>query len=349
MPLNHYRLLGPSGLRVSPLCLGTMTFGSEWGWGADKNESLNQLNAYAEAGGNFIDTANLYTNGSSEKFLGDFLAEGNRRDQFVLATKYTFTMRPGDPNASGNHRKNLRQSLDASLQRLRTDHIDLYWVHAWDGFTQAEELMRSLEDAVRSGKVLHIGASDFPAWVISEANATARTRGWEMFTAIQVEYSLIERAVERDLLPMANHHGLGVTPWSPLGQGVLSGKYGKQAASSEPTRHQKGTPWGDAYLTDRNLTIADEVVAVARELGVAPVQVAIAWLLHQPGVTSPILGARTAKQLQDCLRGADLSLPRPLLDRLDAVSRIQLGFPHDFLSSGHVQDILTGGIRISRR
>src|SRR5687768_14234863 len=211
--LNHYRLLGKSALRVPPMCLGTMTFGEEWGWGGSKDDSRRQLDLYAEQGGNFLDTADLYTNGTSETFLGEFL--NGRRDRFVLATKYTFNAVRGDPNAGGNHRKNMRRALELSLKRLQTDYIDLYWVHLFDGMTPVEETMRALDDAVRSGKVLHIGVSDFPAWKVSQANTLAELRGWSPFTALQIEYSLAERTVERDLIPMAVDFGMGVTPWSP--------------------------------------------------------------------------------------------------------------------------------------
>lgn len=341
MPLNHYRLLGPSALRVSPLCLGTMTFGKDWGWGADRDESLAQLNAYAEAGGNFIDTANLYTNGSSETLLGEFLR--NRRDGFVLASKYTFSMRPGDPNASGNHRKALVQSLEASLRRLATDYLDVYWVHAWDGVTPIEELLRAMDDVVRQGKVLHVGASNFPAWVVSRANALAGLRGGTPFTAIQIEYSLIERSAERELLPMARELGLAVTPWSPLGQGVLTGKYRRDGTAAGEARHQKDTDWGRLYLTDRNLAIAETVVKVAAKVGASAAQVAVAYLLHQPGVTSPIVGARNVKQLKEVLRAADLALPAELLGELDRASGVALGYPHEFLGSANVKQMFTGG------
>lgn len=346
--LDRYRLLGRSALRVSPLCLGTMTFGSEWGWGADESVSRAQLDLYAERGGNFIDTANFYTGGTSETLLGKFL-EG-RRDRFVLATKYTSNMRPGDPNAGGNHRKNLVQSLEASLRRLRTDHIDLYWVHVDDLLTPIEETMRALDLAVRQGKVLHVGISDMPAWKVAQANTIADFRGWSPFTALQVEYSLVQRTPERDLVPMAQALGLAVTPWSPLGGGVLSGKYGKAdlakkdaAAPASPSGSRKDVVVAFNMLNERTLGIAEVVKSVAQECGASPSQVAIRWLLGKPGVTSPILGARTLDQLTDTLGALDVSLSAEQTARLDDASRVSLGFPHDFLRSDMVKNVVGGG------
>jgi aryl-alcohol dehydrogenase-like predicted oxidoreductase len=351
LALDRYRLLGRSALRVSPLCLGTMTFGTEWGWGSDSSVARAQLDLYAERGGNFIDTANFYTGGTSESLLGEFL-EG-RRDRFVLATKYTSNMRPGDPNAGGNHRKNLVQSLEASLTRLHTDHVDLYWVHVDDQLTPIEETMRALDHVVRQGKVLHVGISDMPAWKVAQANTLADFRGWSPFTALQVEYSLVQRAPERDLLPMAQALGLAVTPWSPLGGGVLAGKYTKgdlpksdATAPASPSGTRKDVVVAFSMLTERTLAIADAVKAVAKEAGASPSQVAIRWLLEQPGVTSPILGARTLEQLKDTLGALDVRLSPEQLGKLDAASRIELGFPHDFLRSEMVRNVVTGGAAV---
>src|SRR5919199_5407511 len=223
--LNHYRLLGRSRLRVSPLCLGTMTFGTEAGWGADKQESQKVFDLYVDRGGNFIDTADAYTSGTSETYLGEFIQ--SRREQLVLATKYTCNTRQGDPNAGGNHRKNMIQSVEASLKRLKTDYIDLYWLHMWEFRTPVEEVMRAFDDLVRAGKVLYIGVSDTPAWKVSQANMLADLRGWTPLIGLQIEYSLVERTVERDLIPMARELNIGVVPWSPLGGGVLTGKYSR--------------------------------------------------------------------------------------------------------------------------
>ena len=259
----RYRLLGNTGLRVSELCLGTMTFGEEWGWGATKEESRKIFDAFAEAGGNFVDTANLYTNGTSEKYTGEFLK--GRRERFVLATKYTLNMRPDDPNGGGNHRKNLVQSLEASLSRLGTEYIDLYWVHAFDFMTPVEEMMRALDDAVRAGKVLYVGISDAPAWIVSQANTIATLKGWSPFAALQIQYSLADRTPERDLLPMAKALDIAVTPWGVLGGGVLSGKYKSPKDRPTGARYEKDETWAEANVTDRSVRIAQAASKVAKE------------------------------------------------------------------------------------
>lgn len=346
--LDHYRLLGRSGLRVSPLCLGTMTFGPEWGWGADRETAQAIFNAYAERGGNFIDTANFYTNGTSEALVGEFI--GAERQRYVLATKYTLNMRPGDPNAGGNHRKNMLQSVEDSLRRLGTDYIDLYWLHAWDFTTPVDEVMRGLDDLVAAGKILYIAVSDTPAWKIAQANTLAELRGWSRFIALQVEYNLALRDVERELLPMAVELGLGVLPWSPLASGLLSGKYGADDLARQ--RQADRAPSADGpvarplNLSEKKLAIADAVKAVAGELGRTPAQVALNWLLTRQGVTSPILGARTVTQIEDNLGAVDFTLDAAHLARLDEASAIELGFPHDFLSSKMVRGIVTGGTTI---
>jgi aryl-alcohol dehydrogenase-like predicted oxidoreductase len=349
--LNQYRLLGRSGLRVSPLCLGTMTFGEDWGWGAGKEDSRKMVDAYAEAGGNFIDTANIYTNGTSETFLGEIL-EG-RRDQFVLATKFTLSTRLGDPNAGGNHRKNIHQSLEASLKRLRTDYIDLYWLHAWDGLTPVEETMRALDDAVKAGKVLYVGVSDMPAWKVAQANTLAELRGWSPYVALQIEYNLVERTPERDLIPMAIDLGLGLTPWSPLAGGVLTGKYRdniKKQSGPGPVanRFDQAGEFADRNLSERNLKIADLVVALAKEIGRSPAQVALNWLIHQPGITSPIIGTRKVDQLIDNLKCLEFDLSPEQVKKLNEISRVDLGFPHEFLKSPSVAALLTGGASVRR-
>jgi aryl-alcohol dehydrogenase-like predicted oxidoreductase len=326
----RYKLFGRTGLRVSELCLGTMTFGEEWGWGASREESRRIFDAFAEAGGNFIDTANLYTGGTSEKFTGEFLK--GHRERFVLATKYTLCMTPDDPNAGGNHRKNLVQSLEASLKRLGTDYIDLYWVHACDFMTPVEEMMRALDDAVRAGKVLYVGISDAPAWIVSRANTLADLNGWSPFAGLQIQYSLADRTPERDLLPMAKALDIAVTPWGVLGGGVLSGKYKSPKDRPAGARYAKDEAWAEANVTDRNLRIAETAGAVARETGRTPSQVALAWVRQQRyGVIVPILGAKTLAQLKDNLGCLDLTLEPSVMARLDAASRVELGFPHDFL------------------
>jgi len=336
----RYKLLGKSGLRVSELCLGTMTFGEEWGWGADKKESHKMFDAFLEAGGNFIDTANRYTEGTSEKFLGEFIK--NEREKIVLATKYTLYMKDGDPNSAGNHRKNMVQALDNSLKRLQTDYIDLYWVHAWDFMTPAEEVMRALDDMVRAGKVLYIGISDTPAWIVSHANTIAEWRGWTPFVGLQIEYSLIERTVERELIPMAKSFDMAVTAWGAIGGGILTGKYSKSGKQESSTRrYEEGSDV--ARLTDQNLTIADEVVKIAGEIGCRPAQVAINWTRQQPGLIIPIIGVRTEAQLKENLACLEHPLSEEHLKRLDEISKIEPGFPHDFISRDYIRNLIYAG------
>ncbi|MBD1834830.1 aldo/keto reductase [Cyanobacteria bacterium FACHB-472] len=338
----RYKLLGKSGLRVSELCLGTMTFGEDWGWGASKDESRQVFDAFVEAGGNFIDTANGYTDGSSEKIVGELIAA--ERDRFVVATKYSFPLqmndKVGNPNGSGNHRKSMMQSLEGSLKRLNTDYIDLFWLHAWDFMTPIEEVMRAFDDLVRSGKVLYIGISDAPAWIVSQANTLAQCYGWAPFVALQVEYSLVERTPERDLLPMAKAFDLAVTPWSPLGSGVLTGKYNKGSGNNEQGRLAT-TSGGN--ISQRHLAIAEVVSQVAEEIGHTPPQVALAWLLAQSGVVIPIIGSRKVSQVKDNLACLDVKLSPEHLQRLNEVSKVELGFPHDFLSNDMIRDRLFGG------
>ena len=325
----RYTLLGQSGLRVSELALGTMTFGTDWGWGASESESAKQFELFAEEGGTLIDTANRYTDGSAEAILGDLLAAD--RDHFVVGTKYSLNTRDGDLNAGGNHRKNLVQALEASLRRLRTDHVDVLWLHAWDYLTPPEEVMRALDDQVRLGKVLYLGVSDTPAWVVAQLQTLAAARGWSTFAGLQIEYSLVQREVERELIPMARGLGLGVLAWGPLGAGVLSGKYAS------------GSPAGERRLQDADparLAIARTVAEVARELGLRDSVVALAWLRARGGVI-PILGARTAQQLADNLACLDTELPAAALARLDQASHVARGFPHDFLAS---TDFIFGGM-----
>lgn len=331
-PLMKYRLLGRSGLRVSELALGTMTFGDandtkEGTWGASHDESARMFSRFIEAGGNFVDTANLYTNGQSEEILGSLLA--GKRDAVVLATKYTFNGNPSDPNAGGNHRKNLIQSLEASLKRLKTDYIDVYWVHAWDFTTPVEELMRALDDQVRAGKILYVGISDTPAWIIAQANTMARLNGWTPFIATQVEFSLTERSIERDILPMARSFELGVAAWSPLGGGLLTGKY-HQNGSSASTQSRRGS-YVSSRLNERNEKIVTAVKQLAEKRKVSPAQIAIAWVTAQGNDIFPILGAKTLAQFEDNLGALDVKLEPAELEQLNQVSAIELGFPHQML------------------
>jgi aryl-alcohol dehydrogenase-like predicted oxidoreductase len=330
MKLTDYRTLGHSGLRVSPLCLGTMTLGSDWGWGADVAASRAMLDRYLEPGGNFIDTANIYTKGHSEAILGDYFAERGGRDRAVLATKFCGSLHRGDPNAGGAGRKAIQQQLEQSLRRLRTDCVDLYWMHFDDPHTPIDETMRALDDLVKAGKVRYLGVSDTPAWKVVQGQVEAQFRGWSPFVALQIEYSLIERTVEHDLLPMARANGLGVTPWSPLKGGLLTGKYGRNRQPQGEGRHVPGV---SKSLTERNYTIIDAADAVATELGSGVAQVALAWVLARPGVASPILGARTLAQLEGNLQALDLRLPAELVARLDAASEPAPIFPHGFLAN----------------
>lgn len=332
----NYKLLGKSGLRVSELCLGTMTFGEEWGWGASKEECKKMYDAYLKEGGNFIDTANRYTEGTSESIVGELIE--SERENIVLATKYTLKMKQGDPNWSGNHRKNMVQSLHHSLKRLKTDYIDLYYIHAWDFTTGVDEVLRSLDDAVRQGKILHIGISDTPAWLVSQMNTIAELRGWTSFVGLQVEYSLVQRTVERELLPMARAFDMAVLPWSPLGAGVLTGKF-SSGNKVENTRLKEGS----SRLSERNMKIADEVIAVAKQIGVSASQVALAWLLHQKGVNIPIIGGSKALQIEDNLGCLNVKLSEEHLKRLNEISKIELGFPHDFLNAGNIKDLIFAG------
>jgi len=321
-----------------------MTFGHDWGWGSDKDHSREIYDGFVEFGGNFIDTADLYTNGSSERFLGEFM--GSERERLVLATKYTNSAPGTDPNAAGNHRKNMMQSVEASLKRLKTDYIDLYWLHAWDFMTPVEEVMRAFDDLVRQGKVLYIGVSDTPAWIVSRADAIAELRGWTQFVGLQVEYSLIERTCERELLPMARELDIAVTAWSPLAGGLLTGKYDEKfEGRKEESRleHPMMAPLVD--ISDRKRAICRTVVEVAAAVGKSPAQVALNWLCRQPGVMIPIIGARRLSQLKDNLGSVGFSLDDEHLQKLDAVSRIELGFPHDFFTNEMVVNFVYGGMR----
>ena len=348
----NYQLLGRSGLRVSDLCLGTMTFGDDWGWGAAKDESRKIYDAYREAGGNFIDTANIYTNGSSEKIVGEFVQ--GHREEVVIATKYTnavvgFSGQQGkDANAGGNHRKNMVQAVEASLKRLGTDYIDLYWLHCWDGITPAEEVMRAFDDLVRAGKVLYIGISDAPAWEVAKSNTLAELRGWTRYVGLQIEYSLLERTIERELLPMAKDQDLTVLAWSPLRSGLLTGKYlpeNAKQSETEGARMHSEMMKGFGNTEEGAHPVVHEAVAVGKELGVSASQVALAWLLAQKVPTIPIIGARKLAQVEDNLASVNVKLSPEQLARLDKASAVPMGFPHDFLSRDSVRNIVFGGLR----
>jgi aryl-alcohol dehydrogenase-like predicted oxidoreductase len=333
----RYRLLGSSATRVSEVALGTMTFGDAWGWGAGAAESRLMLDLFLDRGGNFVDTASNYTDGQSEELLGELL--GERRERVVLATKYTLSSGRDDPNAGGNQRQNLVRSVERSLRRLRTDRLDLLWMHMWDGITPIDEVVRALDDLVRAGKVVAVGLSDTPAWVISRAVAVAELRGWTRPAAVQLPYSLGSRDPERELLPMAAGLGLAVTAWGVLDGGVLTGKYA--AAGSDPRRY------GDHQPGERKLRAAAAVAEVAASTGATPAQVCIAWLLSRRDTVNlvPILGARTAAQLEEDLGALEVRLPGDALARLEEASAIQLGFPGTFLADDDVVELIFGNTR----
>lgn len=333
-----YKLLGKTGLRVSEVCLGTMTFGTEFHWGSTKDQSRKVFNAFVEAGGNFLDTANYYTKGTSETMLGEFIAK--KRESYVIATKYTLSTNPKDPNASGNHRKNLMQALEASLKRMKTEYIDLYWVHAWDFFTPIEEIMRALDDMVRAGKILYIGVSNFPSWMVSQANTLAESKGWTSFTALQMQYSLIERNIEREFTQLADDFKLTLTAWSPLGMGVLTGKYLKKG--SKESRFEVNPEWGKKFLTKKNQEIVEAVVAIAKELGRTPAQVALRWVCQRGKNIIPIVGAKTADQLKDTLGAIEFELNEKQMKRLNDASAIAYGYPYDFLAEENIRKLLHG-------
>lgn len=348
----NYQLLGRSGLRVSDLCLGTMTFGDDWGWGAAKDEARRIYDSYREAGGNFIDTANIYTNGSSEKLVGEFVT--GHREEVVIATKYTnavsgFTGRPGtDANAGGNQRKNMVQAVEASLKRLGTEYIDLYWLHIWDQLTPAEEVMRAFDDLVRAGKVLYVGISDAPAWVVAKSNTMAELRGWTRYIGLQIEYSLLERTVERELVPMARDQQMTVLAWSPLRNGLLTGKYLPENVSqseADGARMHTEMMKGFGSVEESAHATVREIVAVGQELGVSAAQIALAWLRYRPVPVIPIIGARKLAQIEDNIRSLDVALAPEQLERLEKASAVSLGFPHDFLALDPVRAITFGGLR----
>jgi aryl-alcohol dehydrogenase-like predicted oxidoreductase len=324
MPLDHYVTLGRSGLRVSPLCLGTMTFGEDLGWGSNVKESEQIIDRFIELGGNFMDTANFYTKSHSEKIIGDHVGRHReKRDRLVIATKFSGNLYPGDPNGGGSGRKSIVAACEQSLRRLQTDYIDLYWLHNWDVHTPIEETMAALEDLVRSGKVRYLGVSDTPAWKVAEANVTARFRGWSSFIGLQIEYSLLERSVEQELMPMAKELGLGVTPWSPLKSGLLSGKYTR----SSPAPKEGRSAFIGHLLNERTFALVDELEKIAKAQDTTVARIALAWLHQQPGVTSTIIGARRMAQLEDNVKALEVTLTAKELAHLDEKTKPTFGFP----------------------
>lgn len=346
--LDHYRLLGRSGLRVSPLTLGTMNFEAGGTWSCAEEDAARIIDVFLERGGNFIDTANFYGRGAAEALLGRLLTA--RRQHLVISTKYSLTMHPGDPNAAGNHRKSMVQAVEDSLRRLQTDYIDLLYLHMWDARTPVEEILRAFDDLVRQGKILYAGISDTPAWQVARMQVIAELRGWSPLIALQIPYSLAERTVEREFLPMAAEMGLGVQPWSPLAGGVLTGKYRREDLQDKEggdaaagSRHHINLTTG--RLSERTLDIADAVREVAQATGYSPAQVALAWTLRAPAVASTVIGVRTAAQLDDNLAALEVELDGEHAARLDAVSRIERGFPHDMLESARAFHIF-GGVHV---
>src|SRR5579862_8958620 len=329
MALDHYVTLGRSGLRVSPLCLGAMTFGDTLGWGSSVEESQQIIDRFIELGGNFIDTANFYTKSHSEQIIGDHVGRhAARRERLVIATKFSGNLYPGDPNGGGSGRKSIIAACENSLRRLQTYYIDLYWLHNWDVHTPIEETMAALEDLVRAGKVRYLGVSDTPAWKIAQANVLAQFRGWSSFIGLQIEYSLLERTVEGELVPMAQELGLGITPWSPLKSGVLSGKYTRaNRGKVDPARGA----WAATHLTDRAYALIDEIEKVAKAHGAPSSAVAIAWVQGRPGVASTIIGARTEAQLGQNVASLDVALTKEERETLDRLSEPTLNFPAAFL------------------
>jgi aryl-alcohol dehydrogenase-like predicted oxidoreductase len=345
MTLASYSTLGRSGLRVSRLALGTMTFGTQWGWGADRDTAQAMFNAYADAGGNFFDTADLYTGGTSETWLGAFIAERGLRDKAVIASKFSFSADPDNPNAGGNGRKNMLRAVEGSLKRLGTDYIDLYILHSWDRVTPAEEVMRTFDDLVSSGKVRHLGLSDVPAWYASRAQAIAQLRGQEPLAALQLEYSLVERSIEDEFVPLGIDQGMGIMVWSPLSSGLLSGKY-RPSADGAIGEGRLQTMVGSnnpafARFTPRNFEIAAEVERVAREVGRPMAQVAVNWVANRPGIASVIIGATKLAQLEDNLQALEFDIPAELAARLDVASKPEPRFPYMFFEDV-VQSMIHG-------
>ncbi len=352
MSLDQYYTLGHSGLRISRLALGTMTFGNSWGWGADEGASRAMFDRYLAAGGNFIDTADLYTGGSSERLLGEFIGDAGVRDRVVLASKFTYNAQPGNPNAGGNGRKNIMRALEGSLRRLKTDYIDLYLLHTWDRITPAEGVLRTLDDLVGAGKIRYAGLSDVPAWYAARIQALAQAHGLHSLVNLQLQYSLVERNIEREFVPLAQELGYGITAWSPLAMGLLSGKYRPGKAGDDAGGEGRLQLFKDGAIpalqdkfTPRNFAIVAEVEKAAKVTGLSMPQVAIQWAARQPAIGSVILGARTLEQFEGNLTALDKPLPGEILHTLDTVSALPQQFPYSFFEPTH-QVGIHGGIGV---
>ncbi|MFT5336637.1 MAG: aryl-alcohol dehydrogenase-like predicted oxidoreductase [Luteibaculaceae bacterium] len=333
----EYTLMGSSGIRISKICLGTMTFGTDWPFGSDKKESREVYHRYLEKGGNFLDTANLYTETTSEKYLGEFIQESGNRDELVISSKYSLRTDIGKINNSGNHRKNLVQTVEGSLKRLKIDYLDLLFLHSWDFTVDVEDVMRSLDILVQQGKVLHIGFSDTPAWVISRAQTIAKLRGWEPICALQMEYSLAERSCDREILPMSDYYNMSFHAWSPLANGILTGKYTKEnlPAKVRMTENSK-------RYNQRNLALGELVWDIAKKNNTNGAAVALHWLFTRTPYMVPVIGARNAHQIDEQLESLSLNLPPEDILALDQASNIELGFPFDFLDQEHMKQNLYG-------
>lgn len=351
MSLPDYVTLGNSGLKVSRLCLGTMTFGTDWGWGSAEETARTIFNTFLDAGGNFVDTADAYVSGKSEAFIGRFIQARGSRDRVVIGTKFSFNTDPGDPNAGGNGRKNILKSLDGSLRRLKTDYIDVYWLHNWDTTTPAEEVMRTLDDVVREGKVRYIGISNAPAWYVARSQTIAELRGYEQFVGLQLEYSLAERHIEFEYIPLALQTGMGVCPWSPLASGLLTGKY-QRGGANIPTGEGRlasvkdsGNPSFLKLFTERNWQIVDALLDAAKQVGRPPAQVALNWVANRTGVSSTLIGATKVAQLNDNIAALDFQLPGDIQKKLDDASRPETVYPYHFFEST-MQQMVTGGTQV---
>ncbi len=347
---REYITLGRSGLIVSRFSLGTMTFGNDR-WGSSDDEARRIFDRYAEEGGNFLDCADGYAEGKSEEVLGRFIAESKSRDQMVVATKFTFAAQEGNPNSGGNGRKNAYRALEGSLRRLKTDYVDLYWMHVWDMITPVEEVIETFSTLVRSGKIRYYGFSDVPAWYVARAATLAQERGLEPPIALQLEYSLVERSIEREHVPAAQELGLGICPWSPLASGFLSGKYTREGTSSSQGSRldvlkESNNPVFNKF-TERNWKVLDTLHEVAKQLGRSPAQVALNWVATQPGVTSTIIGATKLRQLEDNLAALSFEIPGELRDKLDEASALEAIHPYMFFQDV-LQDRVRGGVKVTR-